>query len=55
MVDEKENHKKLKVPPKDKILIFGKRCKREIWDKSEKPSCLIFDVNVWVNYEDMTD
>ena len=35
--------------------MFGKLCKREKWDEAIKPSCLFFDVNVWVNYEDMTE
>ena len=37
------------------ILIFNKKCKKEVWDKAVKPSCLYFNVNVWVDYEDMTD
>ena len=39
----------------DEVLIFNKKCKREKWNKAIKPSCLFFDVNVWVNYEDMTE
>ncbi len=39
----------------NEILVFNKPCKREKWDKTIKPSWMCFDVNKWINFEDMTD
>jgi len=39
----------------DEVLVFNKPCKREEWDKVEKPDWMFFDVNKWINFEDMTD
>jgi len=36
------------------VLVFNKMCSKKEWDKAEKPSCLYFSVNEWVNFEDMT-
>ena len=40
--------------PKE-ILVFGKMCKREEWDKAYKPSWLYFNLTEWIDFSDMTD
>jgi len=37
------------------ILVFNKLCSKEIWDKADKPYCLMFSVNQWIPFEEMTD
>lgn len=37
------------------ILVFGKPCKRETWDKAVKPKFLYFKLTQWVLEENMTD
>ena len=39
----------------DEILVFGKKCKQEVWNRACKPSCLYFDVVKWIDFSDMTD
>jgi hypothetical protein len=39
----------------DEVLVFNKPCKKEVWDKADKPYCLLFDTKVWVDYSDMTN
>lgn len=40
--------------PKE-ILVFGKKCKRDVWDKAYKPNCLYFDLVKWIDFSEMTD
>ena len=37
------------------VLVFNKICSKKEWDNAEKPSCLYFSVNEWINFEGMTD
>ena len=39
----------------DKVLVFNKECDTKKWKKAEKPNCLFFNVNKWVQFSDMTD
>ena len=39
----------------DTILIFNKPCKREKWDNAQRPSFFYFDLNVWVEFCNMTE
>jgi len=39
----------------DTVIVFNKPCKKEVWDKAEKPWCLRFDIKQWVSFSDMTD
>jgi hypothetical protein len=39
----------------DTILVFNKPCKREKWDNAQKPSFLYFQLNVWVDFRNMTE
>lgn len=37
------------------ILVFGKLCNKEEWDKCEKPLFLYFKLTEWVSMENMTN
>ena len=39
----------------DTILVFNKECKREEWNDAKKPTFIYFDLNVWVDEENMTE
>ena len=39
----------------DTILVFNKECKREEWNNAKKPTFIYFDLNVWVDGENMTE
>ena len=39
----------------DEILVFGKKCSREKWDKADKPSWLYFNLTEWIDFSQMTD
>jgi len=36
------------------VLVFNKMCSKKEWDNANKPYCLYFKVNEWVDFEDMT-
>ena len=39
----------------DKINIFNKPCKREIWENAEKPDFIYFELCIWIIWGNMTD
>ena len=42
------------VTPED-ILIFNEPCKRDIWNKANKPNFIYFDLTKWIEFSEMTD
>ncbi len=39
----------------DVVLVFGKECKYETIRDAQKPDCLYFETNKWIDFSDMTD
>jgi len=37
------------------IEVFNKPCSKELWDNTDKPEFLYFDLTVWVSKDNMTD
>ena len=39
----------------DKILVFNRPCKRNDWDKAQKPDLIYFELTDWVSWADMSE
>ena len=37
------------------INVFNKPCKRSIWNNSNKPDFIYFDLNIWISFDNMTE